>query len=84
MAFIGIIADSKYEIGLKRILDNRLNRVNKEHTIIAINDKSIENIKNIRFETILVIDLKHVKSSEDILNELFKNSKYLVVNADIE
>lgn len=84
MAFIGIITDSKYEIGLKKILDNRLNRVNKEHTVIAINDKNIENIKNIRFETILVIDLKEVKDREEALNELFKNSKYLAINADIE
>lgn len=84
MAFIGIIADIKYETGLKKILDNRLNRLNKEHTIIAINDKNIENIKNIRFETILVIDLKQVKDKFKELNELFKNSKYIVINADIE
>lgn len=83
MSFIGIIADSKYELVLKRILDNRLNRINKEHTVIAINDKSIENIKNIRFETILIMDLKDVEKEEKLLNELFKNSKYLVINADM-
>lgn len=69
--------------GLKRILDNRLNNVNKEHTIITINDKSINNIKNIRFETILVMDVTKVKDKEDELNELFKNSKYLSLNADM-
>ena len=61
MAFIGIISDGQNEKQLKRILDARLNNVNKEHTIVAINDKSIENIKNIRFETILVMDLKKVR-----------------------
>lgn len=84
MAFIGVIADSKYESEIKRILDNSLNRVNKEHTVIEINDKSIENIKNIRFETILVADLSRVKGKEESLNELFENSKYLIVNADME
>lgn len=84
MAFIGIIADSKYEGEIKRILDNKLNSVNKEHTVILINDKSIDNMKNIRFETILVIDLSRVKGKEEMLNELFQNSKYLVVNADME
>ena len=84
MAFIGIISDSQSEKQLKRILDARLNNISKEHTIIVINDKSIENIKNIKFETILVMDLKRVKTRENILNELFKNLKYLVINADME
>jgi len=84
MSFIGIIADNKYEAGLKRILENRLNMPNKEHTVIAINDKSIENIKNIRFETILVMNLSKVEDKQELLSELFKNSKYLVINADME
>ena len=84
MAFIGIISDNQSEKQLKRILDARLNNISKEHTIIVINDKSIENIKNIKFETILVMDLKRVKTRENILNELFKNLKYLVINADME
>ena len=69
--------------GLKRILDNRLNNINKEYTIIAINDKSINNIKNIRFETILVMDWEKVKAQEKELNEIFENSKYLAINADM-
>lgn len=83
VAFIGIIADSKCEVQLKRILENKLNSPNKEHTIIAINDKSISNIKNIRFETILVLDLSKVEKEEELLNELFKNTKYLSLNADM-
>ena len=68
------ILDKRF--GLKRIL-------NKEHTVIAINDKSINNIKNIKFETILVMDLNKVKQEEIILNEIFEKSKYLVINADM-
>lgn len=49
-----------------------------------INDKSIENIKNIRFETILVINLGMVLEKKEALDELFENSKYLIVNADME
>lgn len=83
MAFIGIIADDKYEMGLKRILESRLNSPHKEHTIIAINEKSIENIKNIKFETILVMDLTCLTEQEKRLNELFGKAKYLVMNADM-
>ena len=75
------IVDKKF--GLKRILDNRLNSKNKEHTVITINDKSINNIKNIRFETILVMDLNKVKQEETILNEIFEKSKYIAINADM-
>ena len=84
MAFIGIIADSKYEMQIKRVLESKLNSQNKEHTIIAINDKSIDNIKNIRFETILVMDLSKVEAASESLNELLKNVKYLAINADME
>ncbi len=82
MAFIGIIAESKNEMQIKRILDNNLNSPNKEHTVIVINNKSIENIRNIRFETILVITLEELTSKEEI-NKLLKNTKYLVINSDM-
>ena len=84
MAFIGVISEYQDEKQLKKILNEKLNEEHKEHTIISINDKSIENIKNIRFETILVMDLKRVKTKENILNELFENAKYIVINADME
>ena len=84
MAFIGIIADRKYELQLKKIIDSCLNSKNKQHTIIAINEKSIDNIKNIRFETILVMELKQIIDEEEVISKLFKNSKYLIVNSDME
>jgi len=84
VAFIGIIANSKYETDIKRVLDDRLNHKFKEHTVIGVNDKSIENIKNIKFETILVMDLEEVKDKEEYISKLFENAKYLVINADME
>ena len=84
MAFIGVIADNKYEMQIKKLLDNLLNAKIKKYTIIVINDKSIENIKNIKFETILVMDLKRVEKEEEILNEMFEKLKYLVINADMD
>ena len=84
MAFIGVIVNSKYELQVKRVLESKLNSLNKEYTIILINKKSIENIKNIRFETVLVTDLEEVKEETYALNEIFKNLKYLIINADME
>lgn len=84
MAFIGVIAESKNEMQIKRALDNNLNSLNKEHTVITINSKSIDNIKNIRFETILVISLEELIGKQEIINEIFKNTKYIVINSDID
>lgn len=83
MAFIGVIAESKNEMQIKRCLDNSLNSKHKQHTIIAINDKNIDNIKNIRFETILITSLDNI-TNKKIINDLLKNSQYLVISADID
>lgn len=84
MAFIGVIADSKHEMQIKRILESKLNSPNKAYTIVVINDKSISNVKNIRFETILIMDLRSVLGEMDSLKEILKNVKYLILNADLE
>ena len=72
MAFIGIIVDTKYEMQLKKSLSSSLNNVQKEYTVIAINDKSIENIKNIRFETILVMDLERVINEAEAIRRIIQ------------
>ena len=79
MAFIGIIADSKNEMQIKRFLEGRLNVPTKEHTVIVINDKSIENIRNIKFQTILVMTLDEIINKQDILSKMLKNAMKLNV-----
>lgn len=83
MAFIGVIADRKNEMQIKRNLDNSLNLRYKRHTIIAINDKNIENIKSIRFETILIINLDEI-TNKNAINNLLKNLQYLIISSDID
>ena len=84
MAFIGIVAESRNEMQIKRILDNKLNSPTKEHTVIVINDKNIENIRNIKFQTILVMNLDEITNKQETVSKLFKNTEYLVINADID
>ena len=83
MAFIGIIAERKKEMQIKKFLDNSLNSEYKQHTIIAINDKNVENIKGIRFETILIISLDEITNKKAV-NDLIKNLRYLVISSDID
>ena len=79
MPFIGIISDEKSENYIRRELLERL-KIN-ESSILFIKEKSIDNIKNIRFETVLLArEFKNI----DILKKVLVNTKYLVVNSDLK
>lgn len=76
MFFIGIITNVKNEAYMSKILRN----IFEEEQIIFITDKNIENMRNIRFETIVIdTDLKCVNDLKFILS----NAKYVILNADI-
>lgn len=78
MTFIGIIADYKNFENIKEHLKS------KEISLIHISKKSIENIKNIRFETIIIdSDLDNFKAEKNIVESFCKNAKYIVINTDI-
>ena len=73
MFFIGVITNQKNEIYVK----NELN----EENILFINDKTISNMKNIKFEAI-VIDNK-INNRNDF-RKILTNTKYVILNSDIE
>lgn len=79
MPFIGIIADEKSENYIRIKLLEKL-KIN-ESNVLFIKEKTIENIKNIRFETVLL-----AREFKDIgaLKKLLKNTKYLIVNTDLK
>lgn len=73
MFFIGIITNQKNE----RYVKNELNQEN----ILFINDKTISNMKNIKFDAI-VIDSKI--NNRNNLRKILSNTKYVILNSDIE
>ena len=77
MFFIGIITNQKNETYIK----NELVRKMPLENIIFINDKNISNVKNIKFETI-IIDAKIKNKFE--LRKILSNAKYIILNSDIE
>lgn len=78
MPFIGIITDEKKENCMQKEIVEELKV--KESSVLFIKEKSIENIKNIKFETILFDrEFKNV----EMLKKILKNVKYLIVNSDI-
>lgn len=81
MSFIGIVATKKCFESIKKKVTEEI----KDETInfIQINLRSIENIKNIKFEIIIVEDnLDKFKKNEEILKKIFENAEYLIINTD--
>ncbi len=82
MAFIGIISDSKSEKIIKMVLDEKLD---KSNNIIIINSKSVDNLRNIKFETLLIANNNSIiTENKEALAKIVSNTKYLIINADIE
>lgn len=81
MTFIGVISESKVFENIKESLkDKEELKVN----LIHINKKSVENIKNIKFETIIIDSgLENLDKQTTIIEKLCQNAKYLVVNTDV-
>ena len=78
MTFIGVISDNKSFENIKSYLES------KEINLSHINKNSIENIKNIRFETIIInTDLEIFQHEKRIIEQICFNTKYLLINTDI-
>ena len=78
MFIIGIIAKASHAKKIKKELEETLNT-----EVILINGKSIENIKNIQFDVIIMQNLiENLKEKRTDLKAILKNTKYLLLNAD--
>lgn len=82
MFFIGIIAENKnFEI----IKNRTLKKIKKDKiSFIHITAQNIENMQNIKFDTLVVDqDLSKWKNKSFYLEKIFQNLKYIVFNIDI-
>ena len=79
MVCVGIITDIESENNIKQLLNN--NNVFSDNNVIFINEKNIDNIKNVHFDTV-IINKEFEKYDE--LNKLLNNAKNVVINMDIK
>ena len=79
MSFIGIVSEENIENCIRRNILEPLNL--RESSVLFLKEKSIENIKNIKFETII---LAREFKEEAILKKMIENTPYLIVNSDLE
>lgn len=82
MSFIGIISDKKNESDIANCLQNNFNKKNIKENVIIINNKNIDNIKNIKFDSLLIN--KKVTGKSDVVKKLLSNSNNLIINSDID
>jgi len=82
MSFIGIISDNKCFENIKEKIKEKDER--KQLNLIHINSKSIENIKNIKFETIIINnELEKLENYQNNLKKICLNAEYILLNTDI-
>lgn len=77
MSIIGIIASERQTNQIKKELLN----INVD--VICINSKSIENLKNIKFEIVIIQELQEIKQKQEYIKEILKNAKCVFLNTDI-
>ena len=81
MSFIGVISNKKSFENIKK----KLTELNSNISIIHINLKSVSNIKNIKFEVIIIDDkISKFCNYEECLKKICLESKYLIVNTDMK
>lgn len=82
MPLIGIIAKENDSNFIKNeILKNT---IKTQFEIININKRSLENIKNITFEILIINEnVKELLKTSKYLEDIIKRAKYLILNSDI-
>ncbi len=78
MIFIGIMSECKSYENIKEKLKN------EDINLIHINKKSIQNIKNIKFETLIIdTNLEEFQQEKEIIEQICNNAKYVFINTDL-
>lgn len=80
MSIIGIVASEKQTNEIKKQIDKEGLKIE----VVCINAKSIENIKNIKFDILIIQDsLEKLKEKQEYVRKMLKSTKYLLLNSDI-
>ena len=78
---VGIISENKNIPFIKEMLKNKLLKVK----IIYLNNENIENLKNIKFETIVIVnDVNKIIDNIETVKKIIKNAETVLINSDIK
>lgn len=80
MSIIGIIASERQTNEIKKEIEKE----NLKVEVVCINCKSIENVKNIKFEILIIQDsLEKLKEKQEYVRKIVKNAEYVLLNTDL-
>ena len=80
MVLIGIVANKK----CFEIIKTEIMKREKQINIIHITPLSLENMKNIKFDTVIIEeDLKKYQNQKEQLKKICKEESYVIINTDI-
>lgn len=80
MSIIGIIASERQTNQIRK----EIQQDGLSVEMVCINSKSIENIKKVKFEILVIQDsLEKLSEKQDCIKKTLKNAKYLLLNTDI-
>ena len=80
MSFIGLISKNEDYDFIKSKINSNASKLN----LIQINKENIENMKNIKFETIVACtDISKMENKKAILDLILNNAQYLLINSDV-
>lgn len=80
MILIGIVANKKCFETIKTEIEKKENQIN----VLHINTKSLENMKNIKFDTIIIqSDIEKCKGLKEQLKKVCEEAKYVIINTDL-
>ena len=83
MPFIGVYAKENDSNFIK----NEISKIGTKNNfeIININKKNLSNLKNIRFDALVIKDrLSDLLNTSNYIEKIIENANYLIVNNDIE
>lgn len=83
MPFVGIVSKENDSNFIKNAISKNSKENNFE--IININKKSIENIKNVKFDILVICEnIEKILKNSLYLEEIKKKADYIIVNSDVK
>lgn len=80
MSFVGVISD-KDDF---KFIENEMFKNYPNLQLIGINKNNIDNMKNIKFETIIICcNINNMENKKVTLDAIIENAQYLVINGDL-
>ena len=85
MLFVGVIGENKDYRLLNKRIKKEISKFKEKLELIDIDDKSIDNLKNVKFDTIVILSFpKKLKNKIYEIRKILEGCKYLIINADID